>query len=67
MGCIGRVPGMKDKHHQEQTKQNISKKLEGIKRSEKTRDKMGESKMGKNNPMYGKNPWNKGIKINQTI
>jgi group I intron endonuclease len=67
MSRIGKISGMKDKHHQEQTKQNIRKRLERIKRSEKTRDKMRESKMGKNNPMYGKNPWNKEMKINETI
>lgn len=39
----------------------------GIKRSKETKELMAISKMGKNNPMYGKNPWNKKIKINETI
>ena len=32
----------------------------GIKHSEETKKKLSESHKGENNPMYGKNPWNKG-------
>ena len=34
--------------------ENISKKLTGIVRSEETKRKISESRIGKNNPMYGK-------------
>ena len=36
------------------TRKAISKKLKGIKRSDKTIKRMSESKVGENNPMYGK-------------
>lgn len=33
----------------------------GVERSPETREKIAESKVGENNPMYGKTPWNKGL------
>lgn len=50
----------------EETKKKIGVKNKnnkyclGIKRSNETKEKMKNSKIGKNNPMYGKIPWNKG-------
>ncbi len=52
----------------EETKNKIGSKNKGndyclgIKRSQETRDLMAISKIGNNNPMYGKSPWNKKIK-----
>lgn len=36
----------------------------GNKHSDETKQKMSEKKKGKNNPNYGKDPWNKGLKTN---
>lgn len=42
------------KKRSEQTKQRISTALKGHQRSEETKEKMRQSKLGENNPMFGK-------------
>lgn len=62
---FGKPSGMKGKKHSEKTKEKMRKSHigriawnKGISSSEETRKKM----RGKNNPMFGKTPWNKGKK-----
>lgn len=54
----------------EETKNKISQKLKGFKKgvpkSEEHRLKIKEAKIGEKNPMYGKDPWNKGLKKEKT-
>jgi group I intron endonuclease len=57
--------GRLDHEVSEETKNKIGLKNKGndyclgVKRSQETRNLMAISKIGKNNPMYGKSPWNK--------
>lgn len=50
----------KGKKHSEETKRKMSEALKGRTLSEEHRKHLSEGKKGKNNPMYGKTPWNKG-------
>jgi group I intron endonuclease len=47
----------------DETKRKMSEFQKGRIKSEKEKRNIAESKKGKNNPMYGKTPWNKGKKI----
>lgn len=47
-------------------KQKISKSLKGKVKSIETREKLREANIGNKNPMYGKEPWNKGKKLQPT-
>lgn len=61
----GKPTWIKGKHHKEETKKKLSKINKGKKLPEEVIKKLKElavSKRGKNNPMYGKDPWNKGKK-----
>lgn len=59
------------KKRTQETKDKISKALKGNsacgrpghKETEETRKKISEAKKGNKNPMFGKDPWNKGISI----
>jgi hypothetical protein len=78
----GKIPWNKDKSFSEEAKQNMrkphkkfseetkkqlsSQRKKRIK-SEKHKQNIAKSKMGINNPMYGKIPWNKGLKKNNNI
>src|SRR5208337_2049992 len=55
IGCNGYnidVGGNKNKHLNSETKNKISKKLTGIKRSKETKLKISKTKMGDKNPMW---------------
>ena len=45
--------------HSEETKLHLSRIASGRKLKEETKQKISLSRSGKNNPMYGKDPWNK--------
>lgn len=45
----------------------LSQVHKGKKLSEETKKKLSESKKGELNPMYGKPPWNKGLRLNNEI
>ena len=47
----------------EETKIKMSLFQKGRKKSNEEKEKLSKSKMGSNNPMFGKTPWNKGLKI----
>lgn len=47
----------------EDTKNKMSDFQKGREKSETERKNISNSKKGKNNPMYGKTPWNKGKKL----
>ncbi len=51
MGCNN---PMKNKHHSKETKQKISKKNKGIKRTEEFKRKISKVTKGTSNPFYGK-------------
>lgn len=50
------------KRHTEESKQRISASLKGIKRSAEYCRRMSEQRKGAGNPMFGRVPWNKGLK-----
>ena len=56
VGGIGGCPEI----IKESTRKKLSEKAKGIPKSEEHIKKMRKAKIGKNNPMYGKKPWNKG-------
>lgn len=60
----GRTPwnkGKKTKSLSDEHKKKISESLKGRKWSEEEIEKHRKITFGKNNPMYGKEPWNKGL------
>ena len=52
----------KENNNNPLTKQHMSEGSKGRTLSEETRRKLSEANKGKNNPFYGKTPWNKGKK-----
>ena len=51
------------KHRTESEKLHLSKIFTGLTKSNKTKQKMRDAKIGNKNPRYGKEPWNKGLYI----
>lgn len=55
----------------DEVKQKISKTLTGfnksVKKSEEHRENISKAKIGDKNPMFGKEPWNKGMKKEKPI
>lgn len=51
----------KGKKLSEETRKKMSDSAKGNKKSEKTKRKIAEAKVGSNNPMFGKVPWNKKV------
>jgi NUMOD3 motif len=63
--CSGEKNGMHGKTQSQNAIELIKekRKLQIINHSEKARQNISKSKMGNKNPMFGKAPWNKGLKI----
>ena len=53
------------KKHSEETIKKMSIAHTGVKHTEESKKHMSKIKQGKNNPMYGKTPWNKGIPMSE--
>ena len=51
--------------HPKEFSEKMSRIIKGRKCKESVKQKFSLERMGKNNPMYGKIPWNKGIKTNK--
>jgi len=60
---LGKSPGNKGKSPSQETKEKMSRFQRQRTKSEEERKNISLSKMGDKNPMYGKTPWNKGLKI----
>ena len=56
---------IKGKKHSEETIKKMSIAHTGVKHTEESIKHMSKIKLGKNNPMYGKSPWNKGIPMSE--
>jgi hypothetical protein len=57
--------GVKFYQHTEETKEKIRKKLKGKPKSLESRENYRLANLGKNNPMYGKEGWKKGLHLSE--